>query len=153
MFYDSRCQCGETLVRITRTPTVRLCCHCTTCQAVYGKPCSDVTVQWARNVEVEKIDQLRFKRHHFPFLLNRGTCPTCNDPVVAFLSVLPFLRMAFVPTYNYQTQEGLPEPQAHIFYHRRIADVKTQAPKISGFLKSQLKAFGILTSLLSTQRR
>jgi hypothetical protein len=47
------------------------------------------------------------------------------------------MKVAFVPARNFGGKAELPEPWAHIFYHRRISDVADSVPKISGYWPSE----------------
>ncbi len=58
-------------------------------------------------------------------------------PVVGFLWLAPFLKLAFVPSANFPDQAALPKPEAHIFYHRRLTDAGDNLPKVSGYWPSE----------------
>ena len=60
--------------------------------------------------------------------------------VVGFLRIAPFVQLAFIPAMNFPRRAALPRPTAHIFYHRRVKDVRDRLPKISGYWPSELYA-------------
>ena len=51
--------------------------------------------------------------------------------------MVPGLTVAFVPSQNFPRPVELPEPDRHIFYHRRVADIADAIPKLSGYWASQ----------------
>ena len=85
---------------------------------------------------------LRFESHWS--WLQRGLCRHCQAPVVAFLALLPGVKVAIIPAQNYPAEAALPDVKAHIFYHRRQHDIDDDVPKISGFLLSELKAMQLI---------
>jgi hypothetical protein len=123
---------------VSGTPVTRLICHCTICQALYKQPFADVTVWWAGAVALPEHHPIQFKRYRAPPALQRGTCGSCGAPVVGFLRLAPFLKLAFVPSANFANPAALPEPKVHIFYHHRLADVADNLPKISGYWPSEI---------------
>ena len=129
---------GELSTQVNGTPALRLFCHCQICQAIYKQPYADVTAFWAGAISLPEDHSIQFRRYRPPPALRRGTCPSCGAPVVGFLRLAPFLQLAFVPSRNFSTPAALPTPGAHIFYHRRIADVHDPLPKVSGYWRSEL---------------
>jgi hypothetical protein len=125
------CRCGASRLAVNGEPIGRFYCHCTICQAVYQQPYADVTI---------------FRRGRSPCLttapprsgLNRGTCPACAAPVVAFMALGPLRMFAFVRSHNFERPSELPEPSLHIFYHRRVADATDALPKVSGYWVSEM---------------
>jgi hypothetical protein len=95
-------------------------------------------VWWADDVVVTAGAPLRFRRHRLPPALDRGVCASCADPVVGYLRIAPFVRLAFVPARSFASKSGLPRKSAHVFYHRRVRDVRDDLPKISGYWASEL---------------
>ena len=48
--------------------------------------------------------------------------------------MVPGLTVAFVPSRRtFPRPVELPEPDRHIFYHRRVADIADAIPKLSGY--------------------
>ena len=65
-------------------------------------------------------------------------CLSCGLPVVGFLRLAPYVRLAFVPATKFSRRTGLPQPSAHIFYRRRVRDAADRLPRISGYWPSEL---------------
>jgi hypothetical protein len=118
------------------------------CQALYRQPFADVTVWWGGAVALPEDNPVQFKQYRAPPALQRGTCASCGAPVAGFLSLAPFLKLAFVPSANLPDPAALPKPQAHIFYHRRLADAADGLPKISGYWPSQLAVTRLVVGTL-----
>lgn len=132
------CHCGASQFSVSGTPVTRLICHCTRCQALYRQPFADVTVWWAGAIVLPEYQQIQFKRYRAAPALQRGACAACGAPVVGFLRLAPFVKLAFVPSANFANPAALPSPRTHIFYHRRLADAADGLLKISGYWPSQL---------------
>ena len=62
--------------------------------------------------------------------MRRGICATCRNPVVGFLTLVPGVRLAFVPSQNSPEPAALPAPDRHIFHHRRVAEISYSVPKL-----------------------
>lgn len=137
------CQCGACGFDVLATPKVRFLCHCTVCQSFTGRPFSDVTVVRAKDVTLVNEGGMSFAKHRPPPNINRGVCRVCLKPIVEYAGFEP-LKMMFIPAGNFEDQEMLPEPQMHIFYHRRLADHQDDLPKYSGYLPSQLAAVRLI---------
>ncbi len=132
----------------------RFFCHCTICQTVYGRPFSDVTVSWAKHALIEIPNEVEFKRSRPPPNLNRGLRKACKMPVVGQMTLLPALRLSFVPTHVYQNPEDAPEARMHIFYDKRQGDVTDELPKYSGYVRSELAVSRlILAGMFGRQAR
>ncbi|WP_139351314.1 GFA family protein [Rhodanobacter sp. B05] len=132
------CSCGESRFAVSGMPITRLLCHCTICQSVCKQPFADVTAWWGGAITLPERHNVQFKKYRAPPALRRGTCGSCGMPVVGFLRLAPFLRLAFVPSANFPDQAALPKPKAHIFYHRRLTDASDNLPKVSGYWPSEL---------------
>jgi hypothetical protein len=85
----------------------------------------------AKQVPLDRVQHVRFERLKKPPALQRGFCRSCGCFVVAYLTYLPFLSLAFVPAARYPGGVQLPEPAMHVFYQFRIADVDDELPKYS----------------------
>ncbi len=142
------CPCGTSQFVVTAKPLARFLCHCAICQSVYQQPYADVTVFWARDVVLPEDHTVQFKKYRLPPAVNRGTCSSCKSPVVGFMHIAPFVRLAFVPSRNYPDQAALPDAGAHIFYHRRVADIGDALPKYSGYWRSELAVTLLLMSAM-----
>ncbi len=138
------CPCGTSKFSLSKRPTRRFLCHCTICQKIYQKPHSDVAVLSATRVSVETPNTIEFGKYKEEPALDRGLCKECGNPVVGFLPVMPFVRLAFVPCANILDQDRLPEPAMHIYYDTRVADVDDGIPKYEGNKQSQRKATGLV---------
>lgn len=116
----------------------RFICHCQICQSLYKAPYADVTAFWAGSIKITNGGDLQYRRYRAPPALQRGICLKCGAPVLGYLRLAPLVRLAFVPTKNIRIALALPEPVAHIFYHRRQAEANDTLPKISGYWSSEL---------------
>jgi len=134
------CSCGASRFTVNGRPITRLLCHCLICQSIYRQPFADVTEFWAGAVHISDENKIQFKKHRPPPAVSRGTCPSCGAPVVGFMRLAPFARLAFVPSRNFSSPAELPAPSAHIFYHRRLKDVADELPKVNGYWPSKLAA-------------
>lgn len=145
------CPCGHSAFTVNGTPVLRFLCHCHICQSIYQKPFADVTAFWAGAIALPKNHSVQFKTYRTPPALKRGTCPTCSAPVVGFLRLAPFVRLAFVPSWNFSVPEALPPPSAHVFYHRRVDDAHDSLPKICGYWQSEFAVTKMV--MINTFRR
>lgn len=138
------CSCGQSRFQVAGKPLARFFCHCTICQSIYKAPFADVTALWSGCVDVTTPESVSYRRYRLPPALERGTCATCGEPVVGFMRLAPFVRLAFVPTRNLKAIGALPKAAAHIFYHRRIADALDGLPTYSGYWSSELAVTGMV---------
>ena len=132
------CRCGASRFAVNGEPIGRFYCHCTICQAVYQQPYADVTIFPTRAVALPDNSAVTFRHYRPPPALNRGTCPACGAPLVAFMALGPLKMFAFVRSQNFERPSELPEPSLHIFYHRRVADATDALPKVSGYWASEM---------------
>ena len=147
------CPCGAIKLTLRRTPIARWYCHCTICHAVYRKPHSDETIVWARDVAIDGLSRVEFKRYRPPPAASRGICSQCRSPVVAFFSMTPLMRIAVVPSHLYVSQTDLPAPRAHVFYETRVRDINDELPKHSGYMSSQFAALRFILGGTVAQTR
>tara|TARA_R110002072_G_scaffold140765_8_gene285235 strand:- start:25354 stop:25713 length:360 start_codon:yes stop_codon:yes gene_type:complete len=104
---------------------------------VYRKPFANIVAVKSNQI-IKPIDPaIRFTKHRLPPSVNRGVCPSCNSPVVAFLPLAPTFGLAFIPAENFSEVFELPKPILHSFYDRRVGDVDDQLPKFNGYWPSQ----------------
>jgi hypothetical protein len=146
MSHTCSCSCGASKVQVAATPLLRFICHCTICQAVFKRPYADVMVYWAGDVSLQENHAIQFKKYRLPPAVNRGLCSACDSPMLGILRLAPFVRLAFVATSNYPEQAILPEPDVHIFYHSRVADIENAVPKYNGYWRSQMAIASLITS-------
>lgn len=137
MQFTCSCSCGKSQVSVSGEPLLRFRCHCTICQAVYGKPYADIIAVKASQVSTPVDPRLVFKKLGSLPAVNRGVCPDCNKPVVGFLPLLPYFGIAFVPADNFAPDTILPQPAFHTFYDKRTEDVDNSYRKVSGYIASQ----------------
>ena len=140
------CPCATSKVVVPARPLARFVCHCMICQAVFKRPFADVTVHWAGKIALQDGHALHFKKYRLPPAVNRGFCTACDSPVVGLLRLAPFVQLAFVASVNYPDQSLLPPPNAHIFYHSRVADIDDGLPKHSGYWRSELAVAAMVVS-------
>jgi hypothetical protein len=143
--YDCACPCGETKFRAHSRPFARFYCHCLICQKLYAKPFADVSVVWARSIEPASASVVRTARHRRPPALDRSVCAVCGQPAYGMFMLGPLRTLAFVPSANFGSASGLPAPVAHIFYHRRTADIDDALPKYSGYWRSEFAVCALLS--------
>lgn len=153
MKQDCSCLCGASRFTVNGDAIGRFFCHCTICQKIYRKPFADVTSFWARSISLPDNQGVGFRRYRAPPALRRGTCGKCGNPVVGFLTTAPGLTVAFVPSQNFPRAVELPEPDRHIFYHRRVAEIADSIPKLSGYWPSQAYVTRSILSDLFGRRR
>jgi hypothetical protein len=134
----AQCPCGEARIRIDHMPQLRFLCHCTICQQVYDRDFSDVTVMLAKHVHVSDDANISFGQYKPPPALDRGTCTSCNHPVVGFLKTPGMPRLAFIPAAVLPESPHLPPPQRHIHYGTRVKDVADSLPKTESEMMSNL---------------
>lgn len=132
-----QCTCGQTTLELASKPLTRFYCHCTICQNLYKKPHSDVTVVWTKDLKFTNDSNIKYVRPGL--LLKRGVCQLCDQPVAGLLTMIPGLKLAFVPAGIYSDQSALPESEAHIFYHRNRIKNTDNIHKQKGFIRSELR--------------
>ena len=132
------CRCNSTRFEVAGAPLTRFYCHCLICQSVYRQPFADVTAWWGHGVALPGKHLIRFRRYRSPPAVRRGSCSACGQPAVGFLSILPFMTLAFIPATSFVDQSRLPPATAHIFYHRRVRDADDDLPKYRGYWASEL---------------
>jgi hypothetical protein len=140
------CPCGRSTLVAPARPLARFLCHCTICQSVYKLPYADVTVHWAGGIVLKERSALQFKKYRLPPAVDRGLCGSCGAPVAGLLRLAPFVQLGFVASATYPNQAALPEPDAHIFYHSRGADIDDSLPKHSGYWRSELAVVSMILS-------
>jgi len=135
---NGQCECGKTTFVIRGRPLLRIFCHCTICQEFNQAAYADVTIFFSKDVQLYDRSQVAFKKYKSPPAVDRGKCLACEKPAIEFseLPVVPSLTI--IPSANIPAGECLPEPAAHIYYHRRVRDVADQYQKYSGVFKSQM---------------
>lgn len=131
-----QCECGATQVSVAKPPMLRFHCHCTICQELYKRPFSDVTVMWAKDAKLTQGENIEYRRPGL--LLKRGVCTQCEEPILAYMTLFPGLRLAFVPGNRYNDSGVLPKASAHIFFHRSKAPMADGIAQYEGFIKSEL---------------
>jgi len=138
MEHACHCSCGKSAFRIAGTALTRFVCHCTICQDYTGDSYSDVVALWSGAVSLPINFPVTFKKYRPPPNVNRGQCQHCAKPVVEFMAIAPFVRLAFVPVVNIRDSQILPQRSAHIFYDRRVKNIDDSIPKFCGYWSSEL---------------
>lgn len=131
------CNCGQSKIIIHGQLLTRFICHCQICQKVYKDNFADILVFSKNAIVLTDDTTLQFKKHRLPPAVNRGVCSNCSQPMVGFMSLIPFINIAFVPAMHLKVTNIPLQPSAHVFYHRRIQDSYDDFPKLSGYLRSQ----------------
>jgi hypothetical protein len=134
---DCSCLCGATRFGVKGAPIGRFFCHCTICRKVYRKPFADVTYFRAAAVNLPADQPVEFRRYRPPRGVRRAICARCDNPVAAFLTMVPGVSVAFVSSQNFPPSAELPTPDSHIFYRWRVAEIADAVPKLSGSWSSQ----------------
>ena len=135
------CPCGYASFAALGPPLFRIKCHCTICQRFNDAPFADVLIYDAAKVEPPALGTVAFDTYKPPPNVQRGQCAKCGEPAIEQFRAPLFPALTMVPAAVHAAGSALPEPVAHIFYDKRVADVADSLPKHRGFLPSQL-AFG-----------
>tara|TARA_R110001599_G_scaffold302362_1_gene508025 strand:- start:4974 stop:5456 length:483 start_codon:yes stop_codon:yes gene_type:complete len=133
-----QCECGTTKFTIVGEPIVRIACHCNICQEFNKAPFADITIFLSKDVILEDIKTVSLRKYKRPPAVKRGTCIECGKPAIEFVDLPLFPSLTIIPSQLIPYGPLLPKLSAHIFYHRRVADIEDELPKISGSVKSQL---------------
>ncbi|MGV3527241.1 MAG: GFA family protein [Candidatus Sericytochromatia bacterium] len=130
------CHCQAEAFAHPPAPLFRLICHCKTCQAFLGLPYNDECTFLRRDLPALQLEQIAFKSYQSPLLpIKRGTCRRCGKVAVCLAQVGRLTPFVMVPSVLLGA--ALPEPVAHIYYDRRVADAEDALPKLSGHLTGQ----------------
>ncbi len=145
-----RCPCGATEFTTTGAPLFRLLCHCTICQEFNAEPFGDVVVFRAVDVARPAPEKVAFDTYRPPPNVQRGKCKECEKAAIEVFESWLMPDLVMVPRHMLQAGASVPEPIAHVFYHRRVSDARDALAKHQGYWGSQL-AFGkfLLGSLFS----
>lgn len=132
------CGCGKAGLVVAGPLLGRIKCHCTICQSANQAAFADSTVLMAKHLPPDRVEHVRFETRKRRPAAQRGFCRSCGCFIMARMTVLPFLTLAFVPAARYPDDFKLPEPAMHIYYESRLADIADELPKFSGQWPSQL---------------
>jgi hypothetical protein len=135
---DCQCPCGHTKFTIQGKPISRAFCHCTICQEFNHAAYADVTIFLSKDVLLHDEKCVNFSAYKKPPAVQRGKCSKCDKPAIERFDLPLLPSLTIIPSGNIPAGPFLPESSAHIFYHRRLADISDELPKYSGFLKSQV---------------
>lgn len=138
------CSCGKAGLVVDGPVLGRIRCHCNICQSANRAAFADSTVLMARHVPLDRVEHVRFEVRKRPPAAQRGFCRSCGCFVMAHMTALPFLSLAFVPVARYPREVQLPDPVLHVYYESRVADVADELPKYSGKWPSQLAVLRML---------
>ncbi|CCG84139.1 protein of unknown function [Taphrina deformans PYCC 5710] len=131
--YRAQCFCGRVQWSIGQDALSSMYCHCETCQTLHGTP-----YQWAAVVPKESvhftagIDALcyyssgeRAARYTLPCKLSCGDCRAPIADEGRNMMLLMPTYIAFPRDHNGRKLVPQPwKPQHHMFYGRRVADMK-----------------------------
>lgn len=134
---DCQCPCGDVRYSLKKAPALRFFCHCDICKSVYQQDHSDFCVVWQKDVSLESNAPIEYQKYRRPPALDRGKCQSCQQAAIGFLSLLPGLKLAFVPSRNLTDQSLLPKSSGHLFYNQRAQDAKDVLPKHTGYINSE----------------
>lgn len=138
---DRGCACGNVAFALPGTPLFRILCHCTICQRFNAAPFADVIVYDTASVAEPPAGTVTFDTYKPPPNVRRGKCMKCGSPAIEKFTVPLFPKLSIVPRVMHSERAEIPDPVAHIFYEKRVADVDDTLPKHHGFITSQL-SFG-----------
>lgn len=136
--HNCQCHCGMTRFSVHAQPILRGFCHCTICQAFNEAAYADITIFRRRDIAYPEDNQVAFKAHRWPPLLQRGRCIACEQAAVEFLRMPLMPELAIIPTANIADGSYVPAPALHIFYDHRAQDADDALPKYAGYARSQL---------------
>lgn len=132
------CSCGNTTFNVVGAPLFRILCHCTICQRFNAAPFADVVVYEASSVNEPPEGVVNFNTYKPPPNVQRGNCKECGDAAIEKFVMPLFPKLTIVPKSMHDAAAVLPDPAAHMFYDKRVADVSDTLPKCKGLLASQL---------------
>ena len=110
---------------------------------------------WAKDAKLIEGEHIEYRRPGL--LLKRVVCSQCDQPIFATMTLLPSLlkwpgvKLAFVPANRYGDQSVLPQPSAHIFFHRSDTQIEDGIAKYKGFIKSELVITWLILKSAFTQ--
>ncbi|KAK8865767.1 hypothetical protein IAR55_000914 [Kwoniella newhampshirensis] len=141
------CWCGKTAFVYDEDPLQVKICHCEDCQRLHGAPFQQAAVFHKKNVRLDSTPEyISFLSAHgevhpispTPSPLPRKiSCRACGSPL---MDEGRNMVMAFPPCFEFargggEKKIGLPDafkPQSHIFYERRLFDIKDGLVKWRG---------------------
>lgn len=148
MLKAALCRCQEAAFAHPPSPLFRLLCHCKTCQTFLGAPYNDECTFFLKDFPSLQLETIAFKSYQSPLSpIKRGTCKRCGQVAVCVAQLGGFTPFVMVPSLLLGA--SLPEPVAHIYYDRRVADAADDLPKLNGHLLGQAAIqFAVAKSLL-----
>jgi len=141
---NCQCICGHTEFEVVGKPKLRVFCHCTICQNYNAASHADIVVFKASQVSVPDESVVQFETYKKPPNVQRGQCIKCKQAAIEIFNMPLFPKLTMVPAKMFSDTTELPEPSAHMFYEKCIADVDDGLPKYNGFMPSQLAFFKYL---------
>lgn len=135
------CNCGKTKFQVNGQPKLRMICHCTICQKFNQAAHADVLVYQTKQIIAPDAGVVEFDTYKKPPNVQRGKCAACGQAAIEVFDFPLMPKLTMVPADMFADGAELPEPNAHMFYEKRVADVDDDLPKHNGFLKSQLAFF------------
>lgn len=136
--WNGKCHCGKTRYQLSRDkPLAAKYCHCTTCQRLHGSP-----FQWAAIFHKTDINFTHghhdlawydpsecTTRHKLPC---KVSCAYCRTPIMDEGRNMILLFPTLIEGINSKEGRDAFKPEAHMFYSRRVVDIKDGVPKWDG---------------------
>ena len=142
--YTVKCGCGQTEFKVVGKPIFRVLCHCSICQKFNAAAHADILVYKTAQLTAPAAGKVSFSTYKPPPNVQRGKCAQCGQPAIEVFNMPLMPKLTMVPTGMFAKTSELPEPKAHLFYDKRLADVEDDLPKHNGFISSQLAFFKYL---------
>lgn len=133
------CPCGSTRFNITAGPLFRFNCHCTICQRFNRAAFGDVLVYRSASVSAPPEGAVSFQSYkQLPPKVQRGKCSECGEPAIELLHLPLMPHLTIIPRNMLPDDASLPSVSFHGFYDKHVIEPADQAPRCTGFLRSQL---------------
>ncbi|MGH1419313.1 MAG: GFA family protein [Hyphomicrobiaceae bacterium] len=143
------CECQHVRFEFEGLPLFRAFCHCKICQEFNQADFADIIVVRSKDITVREMERIKFKSYRQPPILSRGRCVKCNGVAIETMRIPVLPRLTILPYQTLSRATGVPDPQFHMFYHRRVKEVCDDLPKSSNYLQSQLRfSSALLAGLL-----
>lgn len=147
-----QCPCGATQFTVTGAPLLRALCHCTICQAFNQSAYADIGVFLNGQVDLPDDQPVDFKKYRKPPAIERGTCSACGKAAIEYLRLPVLPDIVFVPSTNFPDPSVLPEPSLHMFYDKRVVDMRDDLPRYKGYMPSHAGVMRHLVKALFKRR-
>ena len=142
--YHFKCACEQTAFNVLGQPQFRMLCHCTICQKFNAAPRADILVYKMSQVTMPADGAVSFSTFKRPPNVQRGKCVQCGQAAIEVFNMPLMPKLVLVPVGMVDRSAEIPEPKAHMFYDKRLADAQDDIPKHQGFIPSQWAFFKYL---------